>query len=139
MAENPTKYSVDRKALEKRVLWKMDTRILPTLLTVYYLSSPDRINMRNGLIAGLDADLNLKTTELYTAISVFFLTCVLCEVPSNAVLKKFKANRWLGFLMFSWALVTIVTGFTRNYAQLIAVRLMLGLFGGGFVPGIVGV
>jgi MFS family permease len=125
------------QALEKRVLWKLDCRILPPLTLVYLASFLDRTNIGNAKIAGLENDLHLHGIQFNTALAVFFVTYIIAEVPSNVVLKRLKPNRWLGFLIVAWGIVTVLTGLVRNYASLVAVRLLLGLCEGGLVPGVI--
>ena len=78
---------------------------------------------------------------------------ILVELPSNWVMKKFKANvryslavlqrsltqlkRWLPFLVASWGVVTVLTSLAQNYGGLIAIRLAIGLCEGGILPGMV--
>ena len=77
---------------------------------------------------------------------------ILVELPSNWVMKKFKANvryslaflgcrshpqRWLPFLVASWGVVTVLTSLAQNYGGLIAIRLAIGFCEGGILPGMV--
>ncbi|KIL63620.1 hypothetical protein M378DRAFT_164300 [Amanita muscaria Koide BX008] len=125
------------RALEKTVLRKLDCRILPAVTILYLVSFLDRSNIGNAKIAGLEKDLHLHGTQFNTSLAVFFITYILSEIPSNIVMKKFKPNRWLGFLVAAWGLVTTLTGLTQNFAGLVAIRLLLGLLEGGLVPGVV--
>ncbi|KAM6501202.1 MFS general substrate transporter [Amanita muscaria] len=124
------------KELEKNIVWKLDTRVMPLILIINLACFLDRVNIANAAIAGLTTDLNLHGVQLNTALSVFFIPYILVELPSNLVMKKFRSGRWLGFLAIGWGLVTTFTGLTQTYTGLIVVRLMLGLFEGGLNPGI---
>ena len=51
------------------------------------------------------------------------------EVPSNIVLNRLKRpSRYLGFLIFCWGVIMLCTGFVQNFAGLVVIRLLLGLF-----------
>ena len=56
---------------------------------------------------------------------------------SNWVLKKFKPNRWLPFIVGAWGVVTTLSGLVQNFGGLIIIRIMLGFCEGGLLPGIV--
>ncbi|CAK5275558.1 unnamed protein product [Mycena citricolor] len=57
------------------------------------------------------------------------------EIPSNLILKRMKANRWLPLIVFLWGAVTIMTCFVHNFGGLIAIRLALGMCEGALVQG----
>ncbi|KAL1677796.1 major facilitator superfamily domain-containing protein [Schizophyllum commune] len=116
--------------LTKRVLWKLD-------LHLWLANFIDRSNIGNARIAGLEADTHLKDTQFNVVLAVFFATYILVELPSNWVMKKFKANRWLPFLVASWGVVTVLTSLAKNYGGLIAIRLAIGFCEGGILPGMV--
>ncbi|KIL65770.1 hypothetical protein M378DRAFT_76430 [Amanita muscaria Koide BX008] len=124
-----------RSALEKTLLWKLDLHILPIVTLIYLASFLDRANIGNARIAGLEKDLNLHGTQFDTALAAF--KYILCEIPSNIFLKKFRAHRWLGFLIAAWGIVTTLTGLIHTFTDLIAIRLLLGLCEGGLVPGVI--
>ncbi|KIL65769.1 hypothetical protein M378DRAFT_161779 [Amanita muscaria Koide BX008] len=126
-----------RSALEKTILRKLDLHILPIVTLIYLASFLDRTNIGNARIAGLEKDLNLHGTQFDTALAVFFITYILCEIPSNVFLRKFRAHRWLGFLVAAWGITTTLMGLIRTFTDLVAVRLLLGLCEGGLVPGVV--
>ncbi|KAI4523591.1 MFS general substrate transporter [Schizophyllum commune Loenen D] len=123
--------------LTKRVLWKLDLHVLPPLSLLCLANFIDRSNIGNVRIAGLEADTHLKDTQFNVVLAVFFATYILVELPSNWVMKKFKANRWLPFLVASWGVVTVLTSLAQNYGGLIAIRLAIGFCEGGILPGMV--
>ncbi|KAL1752418.1 major facilitator superfamily domain-containing protein [Schizophyllum commune] len=128
--------------LTKRVLWKLDLHVLPPLSLLWLANFIDRSNIGNARIAGLEADTHLKDTQFNVVLAAYFLILmatryILVELPSNWVMKKFKANRWLPFLVASWGVVTVLTSLAQNYGGLIAIRLAIGLCEGGILPGMV--
>lgn len=50
----------------------------------------------------------------------------LFEVPSNLVIKKLKPSRYIATITVLWGIIATLTGITQKYADLIAVRLLLG-------------
>jgi MFS family permease len=120
--------------IEKRVLRKLDIRLAPLFAILYFVAYLDRSNIGNAAVAGLRDDLNLTGPQFSTAVSVFFATYVAFELPVVLAMKKLRPHRAIGIMVFSWAIVTIGTAFVKNYGQLIAVRVLLGLCEAGFFP-----
>ncbi|EEP80516.1 predicted protein [Uncinocarpus reesii 1704] len=140
----------DAKALQKqlrRIYWKVDFRLLPILGALYAVSGIDRINvsviqssktqvcilksavkLSSARVAGMHKDLHFYIGNRYSIVLlVFFITYFLFEIPSNILLRKIGAARWLSFLAMSWGIV-IMSGIQ----PLIFIRLLLGLFEAGF-------
>lgn len=135
-AESDTQNEFYRNADIKKIIRKMDLRILPVMSVLYLMSFLDRTNIGNARIAGLQTDLRLTAYQYNWAVTVFFFTYAVIEMPSNLVLKKVGAKIWLPFIMFFWGICCIGIGFSTNYASLLATRLLLGLFEGGLFPGV---
>jgi len=68
---------------EKKVLRKMDLRLLPMLALLYLLSFLDRGNIGNAKIEGLTDDLHMTGPQYNWCLTVFFFTYCAFEVPSN--------------------------------------------------------
>ncbi|KAI7892932.1 major facilitator superfamily domain-containing protein [Mucor mucedo] len=128
-------FYIDEK-LEKALVKKLDWHILPLFCLFYFADFLDRANIGNATLAGLQDDLGMTSTELSTSISAFFITYIIFEVPSNVVLKKTNAAKWLSFIMFVWGVATLLTAFVNNFAGLVAARLILGAAESGYIPGI---
>ncbi|KAG1449087.1 hypothetical protein G6F56_008753 [Rhizopus delemar] len=130
-----TNAKVDR-AEEKKLVRKLDLRIMPLFCLFYFADFLDRANIGNAALAGIQVDLDMTSTQLSTAISAFFITYILFEIPSNIVLEKTNAAKWLSFIMFVWGLATLAVAFVNNFTGLLIARLILGAAESGFVPGI---
>ncbi|KKY18312.1 putative retrograde regulation protein 2 [Diplodia seriata] len=131
----PESLDIDYEA-EKKLLRKLDWHILPIVAPLYVFSFLDRINIGNGRLYGLEEDLNLSSMQFSIALSVFFVTYVIVEIPSNLIIKRVGASRWIPFITFTWGVIATCTGLAQKFQDLVALRLLLGLFEGGFVPGI---
>lgn len=93
----------------KRLLKKIDLRLLPLLTVLYVLSFMDRSNIGNARVAGMNADLGLTGPQYNIALTVFFFPYGLFEVPSNVVLKIMRPSRWIAILVVSWGTVRILS------------------------------
>jgi MFS family permease len=133
----PTEESVRRKALQKRVLFKLDCHILPPLALLWLANFIDRSNVGNARIAGLETDTHLVGNQFNTVLAVFYVTYIAIELPSNILLKKMKPNRWIPLLVFCWGVVTTLSSLVQSFRGLLAIRIFLGLCEGGLLPGII--
>lgn len=97
----------------------------------------DRTNIGNAKVGGMEDSLGLRGNQYNVGLAVFYITYIASELPSNYMLKVVGGKVWLPFLVASWGIVTIFSGFMKNYASLLAIRLLLGLFEGGLLPGMV--
>lgn len=123
---------------EKRLLRKIDWRLLPILGAMYSIALIDRTNIANARIAGMGTDLALQIGDRYTIVLVlFFPTYFLLELPSNMVLRKVGSANWLSFIGLSWGAVMIGQGFVESWITLGICRILLGAFEAGFFPGCV--
>ncbi|KAL8310287.1 hypothetical protein RB597_010216 [Gaeumannomyces tritici] len=122
----------------KRVIRKVDKRLVPMLAILYLISHLDRANIGNAKIEGLAKDLKLSGIQWNIVLSLFFVPYVLLEVPSNILLKKFtRPSVYLGTLVTAWGVIMTLHGVVRNFGGLLAARLLLGAFESGFYPGAV--
>ncbi|KAF4334813.1 hypothetical protein FBEOM_11344 [Fusarium beomiforme] len=78
--------------LDKKILHKMDLRLIPMLAVRYLLSFLDRGNIRNAKIEGLQEDLNMTGDQYNWFLTVFFFTYAAFEVPPNLILKKLRPS-----------------------------------------------
>ncbi|KAL4867351.1 hypothetical protein BDV12DRAFT_171507 [Aspergillus spectabilis] len=137
-AEDAEFYTNYPPEARKRLLWKVDIRLIPMLAVLYLISHLDRANIGNAKIEGLDTDLGLDGLQWNIVLSIFFIPYVLLEVPSNMLLKNFKRpSVYLGILITSWGIIMTLTGIVQNFAGLMVTRILLGVFEAGFFPGAV--
>ncbi|CAG8794587.1 29256_t:CDS:10 [Gigaspora margarita] len=122
-------------AEEKRLLQKIDLRIIPIVTILYIIGFLDRVNIGNAKLAHLELDLSLTGDEYNWVLGIFFLGYVLFEVPSNIALIKIKPSIWISTFMVGWGI--IMTGMVKNFSELMAARLLLGVFQSGLFPGVV--
>ncbi|GAA5803310.1 hypothetical protein HPULCUR_008789 [Helicostylum pulchrum] len=117
---------------ERRLLRKLDFRLIPWLSVLYLLLSLDRNNIGNARLGTLEKDLNLVGNDYYTALTIFFAGYVLFHIPSNLLVKKLRPSRWISSTMILWG--DYSQAFTHNAAGLIACRFFLGVFETGVGP-----
>ncbi|KAH7389854.1 major facilitator superfamily domain-containing protein [Pyrenochaeta sp. MPI-SDFR-AT-0127] len=126
----------DMKTMRK-IVFKMDVRILPILALLFLCSFIDRTNVGNAKILGLEKDIHITDHQYAIGLCVFYATYIASELPSNLVLKKMSPKIWLPLLTAVWGTLTMCLGFVRNFASFVTVRALLGVAEGGLLPGMV--
>ncbi|KAF2864900.1 major facilitator superfamily domain-containing protein [Massariosphaeria phaeospora] len=123
--------------LTRRVLWKMDVRLLPVLALLFLCSFIDRTNVGNAKILGLEKDIGIDDHQYAIGLCVFYATYIASELPSNLLIKKVTPQIWLPLLTAIWGTLTMCLGFVRNFGSFVTVRALLGVAEGGLLPGMV--
>lgn len=121
---------------QKKLLRKLDLRLLPLFTILYLLSFLDRGNIGNAKIEGLTEDLNLVGNQFNMCLTIFFIFYSALEVPSNMVLHNVKPRWYISTTMLLWSIVMTLMGTVNNYKQLLATRALLGIFEAPLFPGI---
>ncbi|HEV2576504.1 MAG TPA: MFS transporter [Acidobacteriaceae bacterium] len=111
-------------------------RILPLLSIGYLLAFMDRANI-SFAAEPMNRDLHFTPYVYGLGAGLFFVSYALCEVPSNLLLLRFGARRWLARIMFTWGLLAMAMLFVRGHASFYGMRLLLGVAEAGYFPGAV--
>ncbi|KAG8991546.1 hypothetical protein FRB94_003816 [Tulasnella sp. JGI-2019a] len=125
------------EAIMKRARRKVDLFVLPLTILLYFLSFLDRSNIGNAKVAGFQKDVKLTNHEYSVGLTIFYVSYILIDIPSNLVTKKLGPNRHLPTLAFLWGLITIFQGTIKNYGGFVGARFCLGLIEGGLSPGVI--
>ncbi|KAJ2759571.1 hypothetical protein IWQ57_006522, partial [Coemansia nantahalensis] len=121
--------------LIKSYLRKSDLRLLPVSFAMYFLAVLDRNNIGNAKVAGMDKHLGLRGDQFNWVVSAFFFTYIFCEVPANYFLKRLGARVWLPLIAVCWSVLVACLAAVSSYGSAVAVRVLLGVFEAGYVPG----
>lgn len=122
----------------KRILRKIDWRLVPMLFLLYLISFIDRANIGNAKIEGLLETLDMSGQQYNVALAIFFIPYTLAEIPSNMILNLFRRpSVFMGSIVFAWGIIMMCMGFVHGFAGLCITRVLLGLFEAGFFPGAV--
>lgn len=115
---------------------KAALRLLPVIGVGYGLAFMDRINISFASLQ-MNKDLHFSASVYGFGAGLFFIGYALCEVPSNLLLLRFGARRWMARIMFTWGLLAAAMMFVRNPLELNALRFLLGVAEAGFYPGVI--
>jgi MFS family permease len=111
-------------------------RLLPFLMLLYLIAYIDRSNISVAALQ-MNAELGLTAQMYGIGAGLFYLTYIIFEVPSNVILARVGARRWIARIMVSWGIVACGMAFIQNAGQLYTMRLLLGAAEAGFTPGII--
>ena len=118
------------------IIPKLHRHLMPTLLMMYVLAFLDRANASFAK-AGLAVDAGVGDAAFAFGAGIFFVGYAFLEVPSNLILHKVGARRWMARIMITWGLVSAANAFVQTPAQFHAVRFLLGVAEAGFCPGVI--
>jgi MFS transporter, ACS family, tartrate transporter len=110
-------------------------RFVPLLTIAYLFNYLDRTSLGFAALT-MNQQLGLTPSQFGFAAGIFFLGYSLCEIPSNILLYRIGARRWIARIMISWGLVSAATAFVVGPHSFYAVRLLLGVAEAGFFPGV---
>ena len=122
------------KEVGESAMRKASLRLLPVIGVGYGLAYMDRINISFASLQ-MNRDLHFSASVYGFGAGLFFIGYALCEVPSNLLLMRFGAKRWLARIMFTWGLLAAAMMFVRTPLEFNALRFLLGMAEAGFFPG----
>jgi len=131
--------------LETTTLAKVTKRLVPFLILCYFIAYLDRVNVGFAALT-MNQDLGLSQTAFGFGAGIFFLAYFVFEVPSNLMLERFGARKWIARIMVSWGILSGLMAFIPNIATATGmgnenafylIRVLLGVAEAGFFPGII--
>jgi D-galactonate transporter len=133
------------RTLESTTMKRVMFRVVPLLIICYIVSYLDRVNVGFAALT-MNQELGFSTAVYGLGAGIFFLTYFLFEVPSNLMLHRFGARRWIARIMFTWGVLSGAMGLIPQIAQFTGLsnetvfytlRLLLGAAEAGFFPGVI--
>ena len=115
-----------------KVIW----RFMPLLFVCYVVAYLDRVNVGFAKLNMLK-DLGFSDAAYGFGAGVFFVGYFLFEVPSNMMLHKVGARRWIARIMLSWGVLSAMAAFVTTPWMFYGLRFCLGIAEAGFFPGII--
>ena len=126
----------DRGGLDTAVVRILTWRLVPFLFLLYIVAYLDRINLG---FAALQMQRQLGFTDSVYGLGagIFFAGYFLFQVPSNLVLRRVGARRWIAVLMVTWGIISASTCTVTGVRSFYALRFLLGAAEAGFFPGVI--
>ncbi|KAH8844704.1 hypothetical protein MCOR02_010857 [Pyricularia oryzae] len=123
----PNDEAIDQ-ADEKRLVRKLDMRILPLLGVCYFFYYVDKTTLSYAAIFGLKEGLGLKGEEYAWLSSSFYFGWLIWAIPSNLIMQRSPPAYYLAFNIFMWGALLMAQAAAVNFAGLLALRVLSGAF-----------
>ncbi len=123
------------ESYETQLYRKVSTRLIPLLLVCYVISYLDRVNIGFAKLA-MTSDLGFSDAVYGLGAGIFFIGYFLFEVPSNVIMHRVGARRWIARIMFTWGVLSAANAFVTTATQFYTIRFLLGVAEAGFFPGV---
>ena len=121
--------------IETATLRKVTWHLLPFLLLLYIICWLDRVNVGFAALQ-MNQDLGFSASVYGFGAGVFFAGYALFEIPSNLILARVGARRWIARIMVTWGLISTCMMFVHDTKTFYLLRFLLGVAEAGFLPGI---
>ncbi|KAJ9367563.1 hypothetical protein DTO282F9_3381 [Paecilomyces variotii] len=127
---------------EKSIMKKVDARFLLLTGIMYMIKTIDYTNASSVKVLQVGSDRNIlkelhMTADQYNWIqSIYFISYIIFEAPSNLVMKKVGPRVWQTRIFCSWGIILACHAAAQNRAALYALRFLLGMLEAGMFPGV---
>ena len=118
--------NLEKAKAARRLLWKIDLRIMPLIAIMYFFSSMDRSDIANAKLAGLDTSLNLSPVGYSAAVSVFYAGYIAFQPVATLSMRRLTPKVILGGCVALWGLLTILLMTVTSLAGLCVLRVFIG-------------
>lgn len=139
------------EATDRRLKKMIDKRILVIMVVTYFMQALDKgtisfvaimnFNKDNGLIGqqvGVVTQLGTPKSQIckltkFTIQFPWLTTCIyiavlICEYPTNLIIQRVPIAKYLSFNIICWGIVLMCHAACHNFAGLVVVRTLLGMF-----------
>lgn len=131
-----TRVGHDADEIEESIYRKIVWRLCPLLFLTYMIACVDRTNIGFAKIQ-MQSELGLTNTIYGFGAGVFFIGYFLFELPSNLLLQRYGARKWISRIMVSWGIVSILMCTVHTPTVFYVLRFLLGVAEAGLVPGVI--
>ncbi|WRT70324.1 uncharacterized protein IL334_007322 [Kwoniella shivajii] len=127
----------DLEVLEKTMVRKMDSIILPVIMVLYILNYIDRQNLAAAKLQGILDDLHMTTQQFASAIAILYAGYIPFQIPSNYLISYFsRPGLYICSAVILWGAISACTAAVQSYQALLGIRVILGAVEAVFFPGV---
>ncbi|CAG8176157.1 unnamed protein product [Penicillium salamii] len=130
-------------AEEKKLLRKIDWRLMTLCSLIFMFKNLDSNNASNARIMNKGTDQNIMTqlgitSNEYNLVTVlYYIPYIVLEAPSNLLMKRFSPSKWQSRIMLSWGIALMCNAAVKNKGGLYTTRFLLGVAEAGQFPGVI--
>ena len=122
--------------LEQTVFTRVRLRLIPFMFLLYLVNYLDRVNIGFAALQ-MNKDLGFGPEVYGFGAGIFFWGYLLFEIPSNLLMDRVGARKWIARIMITWGIVSALFMFIKTPLSFYALRFVLGVAEAGFFPGII--
>jgi ACS family tartrate transporter-like MFS transporter len=136
MTTSPVTPLAESRWFGDQIVRKITLRLVPFLFLLYIIAYLDRINLSFAALQ-MQGQLGFNDNIYGNGAGAFFFGYFIFQVPSNLILQKLGAKRWICILMITWGIISCCMMFIRTPLEFYGMRFLLGLAEAGFFPGVI--
>ncbi|KAG8794368.1 hypothetical protein FRC12_024797 [Ceratobasidium sp. 428] len=110
------------------VLRKVDKRLIPVMLMVYFLQQLDKSSLSYTSVFGIVSDTHLVGSQYSWLGSIVYVAQLIWQPVSSYLLVRLPVGKYLFANVFAWGIVVSCTAAAHNFSGLLATRFFLGIF-----------
>jgi len=127
----------EREALEKRIRWKVDLRLITIAGILCSLDLLDSGVISSASVTTMLSDLQLNIGNRYSvSIFIFTLSSIAFQLPSTIAVRVFGPRKWFAVITICFGIITAATAAVTTWKQMIGLRVLLGMAMSGVYPGL---
>ena len=124
-------------AEERALAWRLDLRVCAWVCLMFFALQLDRGNITQALSDNMLGDLGINTDDYNTGQTIFYVSFLAAELPSQLISKKLGPDNWIPIQMISWSVVASCQARLDGKAAFFVTRCLLGVIEGGFIPDVI--
>lgn len=124
------------QVIEKQVMRKLFMRLTPLLMVLYIIAYVDRVNVSFAALT-MNKDIGLDAYTYGLGAGIFFIGYFIFEIPSNLILARVGARKWIARILFTWGIIATAMAWVEGPVSFLVMRFLLGVAEAGFFPGVI--
>jgi len=122
-------------AAAQKVRRKIDLHLMPLMCILYMMQFADKTTLGQSAVLGLLPGAHIDQNQFNWLGTIFYLFFLFFEYPQNLALQYFPVGKWMSVNIFVWSVALLCHAAAKNFGDLFACRVFLGICEGAITPG----